>query len=86
MWIVDTEDGVHFISFHVGPNPGNPTRKSDLNPGFFQGNIFLVQEAFCAVICDDGSAAEVIRPLVLYGLRSCDGKILLPLTQYVSEF
>ena len=73
IWIVDTEYGVHSIVFHVGPNPDDPTHKSDLALIFPQGNIFLVREAFHVVIFNDGSAEEVIRPLELDGLCSCDG-------------
>ena len=68
------EDSVHSIVLHVGPNPGNPSRKSDLALGFFQGKIFLVHEAFHAVLCDGGSAAKVIRPPDLYGLFCFDGE------------
>ena len=66
------EAGIHYIVFHVGKNSGDPTLKSNLVLGFVQGNIFLVREALCVVLCDDISDVEVIRPPGLDGLRSCD--------------
>ena len=74
IWIIETEDGVHFIVLHVGPYPGNPTRKSDLAPGFIQGKFFIIWEAIHAVICDAGSASAFIRPPDLDGTWSCDGE------------
>ena len=68
------EDGVHPIDFHVGPNPGNPTRKSDLALRFIQGNVCILREAFRAVLCNDGRSAEVVRPPGLNVLCSCDGE------------
>ena len=64
------EDGVHSVVFHVVPNPDDPTRKSDLALGFSQGNILLIQEAFCAVLCNDRSVVEFIRPPILDGIYS----------------
>ena len=68
------EDGVHPIDFHVEPNPGNPTCKSDFALRFVQRNICILREAFCVVLRNDGRSAEVIRPLGLDGLCSCDGE------------
>ena len=56
----------------MGPHPVNPTRKSGLALGFFQGRLLLVWEAFHAVPHNDGGTAEVIRPPGLDRLRSCD--------------
>ena len=69
-YIVDKE-GVHSFVYHVGPHPRNPTRKSDLALGFFHRNILLVRKSFRAVLRNDRSAAEVIRPAGLVGLHSC---------------
>ena len=80
------EDGLHSVVFHLGTNPGDPTCKNDIALGFFQGKILLIREAFRAVLRNYGSTAEDIRPLAMNGIFSIDGKILLPLTQYVSEF
>ena len=71
--ILDTEDGVHSVVLRLGPNTGNTTCKSDLAPGLVQGNIFLVLEAFCVVLRDDGSAGGVIRPPGLDIFFSCGG-------------
>ena len=60
------EEGVRSVVFRVGYNPADPTCNSDLALGFVQVNLLLVREAFRAVICDDGSAAGVIRPPGLY--------------------
>ena len=54
---------------YVVPNPGDPTCKSDLALGFFQGKLLLVREAFRAVLHNGGSAAEVIRPPGLDGIH-----------------
>ena len=64
-------DDIHSIVLHVGPNPGNITRKSDLDIGFFQGKLLLIQEALCEVLRNYGSTAEVIGPVGLDGLSSC---------------
>ena len=57
----------------MGPNPGNPTHKSDLALGFVQGNIYIVQETFRTFIHNEGSAAEVMRPIGMDGLHYCVG-------------
>ena len=34
VFIVDTEWGINSVVLHVGPNPGDPKRKSDIAIGF----------------------------------------------------
>ena len=70
------KDRFRSIVFHLRPNPGDITRKSNPALGFFQGNFYFVWEAFRAVLCNYGSAAEVVWTPGLYGICSCDKEII----------
>ena len=83
--MVDTEDGVHPIDFHVGPNPGNPTRKSDLALRFVQGNFIFSGRPSIQFFTMLEDLQKSLDLRAWMDFAPVMGKRLPPPTQYVSE-